>query len=78
MQHWTGKLFVYDGDDGQQFVSASNPALRGVELFRIQAFQACGPFMPVGWPKAVAVRDATLWIARLREQGFVCEPCSVD
>ena len=78
MRTWTGKLFIYDIAEGQQFVSADNPVRRGVDPLRIQAFHVCGPFIPIGWPKALAVPDATLWLARLRDQGFICEPCTVD
>jgi hypothetical protein len=78
MQKWIGKLFIYDNIDGQQYVSAANPAVRGMNPLRIQAFHVCGPFIPVGWPKALAVHDATLWMTHLREQGFICEPCCVD
>ncbi len=78
MTPWTGKLYVYQDERAQEYVSAANPSAQGIDKSKIRAFQVQGPFVPVGWPKPVPVPNANQWLDELRKRGFAVDPCSVD
>jgi hypothetical protein len=72
MNIWQGKLYVFKGEDGRDYVSAALPTERVIE-----AYQASGPYMPISWPKPAFVGDVSNWMDGLRKKGFSFEPCSI-
>jgi hypothetical protein len=76
MAQWNGKIFVVKNQDGEEWVIPSLSVL--FEKLQVRAFQASGPYMPIGWPKAAQVGNASEWMANLQAEGFRFEPSSVE
>ena len=76
MAQWNGKLFVFRDDYGWDRVSIACPGNSGTATVR--AYAVTGPFIPIGMQKTITTRDADQWLADLLQQGFRCEPCTVE
>jgi hypothetical protein len=74
---WTGKLFVFRNELGDECVAISPPPAV-TDNMRLQTFQASGPYVPLTPGKSVLVDSASDWMARLESNGFKFEPSSIE
>jgi hypothetical protein len=76
MVQWSGKLYVFKGEDGQDHISAAQPT--GVSKTHLRAYQLSGPFIPLSQNRDVPVGNALKWLDDLQSLGFKVRPASVD
>ena len=71
MASWSGDLFVFTDDEGQDYISAALPS---GPASNVRRYSASGPSQLVSWPRAEKVDEATAWLAKKRAEGFEFQP----
>jgi hypothetical protein len=67
---WTGRIFVYTDDYGQQYVATTLLEGAVIPASHVRTYRSVGPRMPMGVPQAIAVDDADQWIGERKNEGF--------
>jgi hypothetical protein len=74
MSSWSSVLFVFSDSQGREYVSTAMPTGLVCERSQLRAFQAAGPYMPIGWPKPQLVGNASHWMECYQARGFSFQP----